>query len=259
MNERVERLVRIQKSPLVIGHRGLPATWPENTMPSYEAAIVAKADMVELDFRPTTDGVLVCAHDDTIGRYMSKAAPSELRARRFSSFSWKELAAMDFGAWKGEQFAGTRLATLEQVLERFIRGVDAAAAPVLLIEHKDGTPEETLTLLKRFDATEQVIVQSFDWTFLRGIHALAPELALVALGGGAVTASRIGDLLATGSRAAHWSDYSLRSSEVEALHAAGLPVWAYTLNSETSWRGARQIGLDGITTDRCDVVRDAMK
>jgi len=32
----------------------------------------------------------------------------------------------------------------------------------------------------------------------------------------------------------------------------GLKVWSYTLNNETTWRGAQSMGLDGVTTDFCD-------
>jgi glycerophosphoryl diester phosphodiesterase len=38
--------------PLVIGHRGAPAREPENTMPSFRAALAAGVDLVEFDVAP---------------------------------------------------------------------------------------------------------------------------------------------------------------------------------------------------------------
>ena len=73
--------------PKVIGHRGLPSRFPENTISSYEAAIAAGADMVELDFYCTADGALVCIHDPTLNRYLAAEAPVSLADRPIRSFS----------------------------------------------------------------------------------------------------------------------------------------------------------------------------
>lgn len=51
------------KQPLVIGHRGLPGLFPEETRPSYEAAADAGADALEEDLHLTKDCVLVARHN----------------------------------------------------------------------------------------------------------------------------------------------------------------------------------------------------
>ena len=48
---------------------------------------------------------------------------------------------------------------------------------VAMIEHKAGKASDLLDELCRLDVVERVIVQSFDWSFLRAIHALEPKLA----------------------------------------------------------------------------------
>jgi glycerophosphoryl diester phosphodiesterase len=55
-------------APAVIAHRGASATWPENTLAAFEAAVRARADMIELDVRLTSDGGLVVMHDPDVGR-----------------------------------------------------------------------------------------------------------------------------------------------------------------------------------------------
>src|SRR2546425_6576457 len=52
-----------ERWPAVVAHRGASATHPENTLESFEAAVEASADVVELDVRLTADGVLVVSHD----------------------------------------------------------------------------------------------------------------------------------------------------------------------------------------------------
>jgi glycerophosphoryl diester phosphodiesterase len=49
--------------PLVIGHRGLPGLFPEETQPSYEAAADAGADSLEEDLHLSKDCVLVARHN----------------------------------------------------------------------------------------------------------------------------------------------------------------------------------------------------
>ncbi|WP_341678024.1 glycerophosphodiester phosphodiesterase family protein [Niveibacterium sp. SC-1] len=49
--------------PLVIGHRGLPGLYPEETRPAYEAAADAGADSLEEDLHLTKDCVLVARHN----------------------------------------------------------------------------------------------------------------------------------------------------------------------------------------------------
>ncbi len=50
-------------APLVIGHRGLPGLYPEETQKAYEAAADAGADSLELDLHLTKDCVPVARHN----------------------------------------------------------------------------------------------------------------------------------------------------------------------------------------------------
>ena len=45
-----------QAHPIVVAHRGAPLIEPENTIPSFEAAVAAGADAVEFDVRLSADG-----------------------------------------------------------------------------------------------------------------------------------------------------------------------------------------------------------
>src|SRR5262245_14376533 len=53
---------------LVIAHRGDSKVAPENTLPAFESAVRAQADLVELDYFHSSDGVPVVFHDDTLDR-----------------------------------------------------------------------------------------------------------------------------------------------------------------------------------------------
>jgi glycerophosphoryl diester phosphodiesterase len=53
---------------LAVAHRGDPVAQRENTIPAFEAAVAAGADMVELDVWPSADGVAAVLHDETLDR-----------------------------------------------------------------------------------------------------------------------------------------------------------------------------------------------
>lgn len=53
---------------LVVAHRGDSFVAPENTLPAFRAAIQAKADLVELDYRHSPDNVPVVLHAEKLGR-----------------------------------------------------------------------------------------------------------------------------------------------------------------------------------------------
>jgi glycerophosphoryl diester phosphodiesterase len=55
-------------APLVVAHRGASAVEAENTLPAFERAISAGADVVEFDVRITADGGAVVMHDPDVSR-----------------------------------------------------------------------------------------------------------------------------------------------------------------------------------------------
>src|SRR6478672_4909351 len=57
-----------QPGPLVIAHRGDSVHAPENTLPSFASAVKLKADLVELDYYHSADGVPVVIHDNFLDR-----------------------------------------------------------------------------------------------------------------------------------------------------------------------------------------------
>ena len=54
--------------PLLVAHRGYAALYPENTLPSCEAALRAGACFIEIDVQLSADGVPVLFHDHNLAR-----------------------------------------------------------------------------------------------------------------------------------------------------------------------------------------------
>lgn len=94
---------------IIVGHRGVAGTYPENTRVSVQAAINLGLSWVEVDVQPTKDNVLVVCHDHTIDRCSNGKG-------RIDEYTLAELKQLDFGAWFDPRFAGETIMTLEELL-----------------------------------------------------------------------------------------------------------------------------------------------
>ena len=74
--------------PLIIGHRGSPDRFPDNSRDGVRAALDAGADGVEVDVRRCAEGVWVCVHDRSLGgRPVAAWAFSDLRRKGVPSLA----------------------------------------------------------------------------------------------------------------------------------------------------------------------------
>lgn len=96
---------------LIVAHRGASYAAPENTIPSFELAFNENADFVEADFWLTKDNEIVCIHDSNTKRVTKEKIRLNVRTSTLS-----ELKKLDVGSWKGNEFKGTKIPTLQEVL-----------------------------------------------------------------------------------------------------------------------------------------------
>lgn len=247
-----------QTLPQIAAHRGLAWRYPANTMIAFEAAAACHPDYIELDFHSTSDGQIICVHDRTLDRYVKDTQP-ELVGVPVSAMTLQKLLTIDVGCDTGpgakDTFKNTMMPTLESVLRRFVCENDSAYLAnrsKLMIEHKSGPALHLFELLKKVDVNmDRVVVMSFDWTYLADLRRLSGDVSLALLGNGEVTAASIQTAIDLHAVAMHWNT-TLTTDAIAMIHAAKLQAWMYTLNHELQWRGGVQMGLDVITTDRCD-------
>ena len=98
-------------------HRGVSTECPENTMPAFRKAVEQGYPIIELDPRFTADDVCVIHHDPTINRTCRTAAGEAFEEpRSITEITWEELQTLDAGLWFGEEFRGTKVPQLAEVL-----------------------------------------------------------------------------------------------------------------------------------------------
>ena len=250
--ERLRALAR--ERPMVVAHRGSSHEYPENTLPAFEAAVRERTDLVELDFHATSDGVLVCLHDEDLDRTTDAEQVLGRKKVKVAETPLSDISRLDAGRWKDSRFAGTPLPTLSGALETI------GKRTLVMVERKQGSPSSLLEVLRKLDLVDEVLVQSFDWDWLEEIHRLEPRLALAALGKDPLTPELLERLGRTGACMAHWDARKLRLEDVGVLKDRGYLVAVYTIDEDIGFIGAAAAGADAITTNRparlVELIRD---
>lgn len=253
-----------ENRPLVIAHRGFSATAPENTLPAFQLAMAAQADLVELDYHHTRDHLPVVIHDHTLDRTTDATNRWRRTGLAVSKSDWADLAPLDAGRWFHPLFADTRLLLLPTAVSNIQSGA------VTLIERKAGDAASCAALLRRHGWVNEVVVQAFDWEFLAALHQLEPAQVLGALGpwksfrGKELSEAEkelsprwVDEAAAIGARAVVWNRQVTREA-VEHAHRRGLKVWTYTINDPALVRQLVSVGVDGIISDNPALVWRAL-
>ncbi|MFH5821104.1 glycerophosphodiester phosphodiesterase [Georgenia sp. AZ-5] len=249
---------------ITVAHRGASAYAPENTLPAVELGAEMKADLVEIDVQATADGELVVIHDTTLARTTDVEQKFPDRAPwNVGDFTFEEIRTLDAGSWFGEEYAGTQIPTLQEVLD----ALDGRAG--LLLEAKAPAlyPGIEQTIAEELDgegwlragaASGRLVVQSFDWGFMEAFNALAPEVPAGLLGDPPGDDAALAEL-ATWADQVNPSHTRVTGEVVERIHDAGLEIMPYTVDDADRMRELVELGVDGVITNRPDVLIDVLE
>ncbi|MFF9276380.1 glycerophosphodiester phosphodiesterase [Streptomyces griseosporeus] len=254
--------------PTVIAHRGASAYAPENTLAAIDKAAELGIRWVENDVQRTKDGELVVIHDDNLKRTTDAEEVFPDRAPwKVKDFTAAEIARLDAGSWFGPAYAGARVPTLTQYLRRVEHNRQKLLLEIKNPELYPGIEQQTLKVLAnqgwldQLHVKSRLIVQSFSTDSLRAVHGLKPAVKTGFLGTPAVA-----DLPAYAAFAdqINPSYGSISAGYVAAVHAftgvhgKALEVFTWTVNDAATAQRVAGYGVDGIITNKPDVVRDAV-
>ena len=150
------------------GHRGASGYYPENTLPSFQAAADMKADGIELDIHLTKDGEIVVCHDEMLDR--TSNATGLLCERTLA-----ELKELDF-SYTFKDMGPVQIPTMKEVFE-LIRPTDL----IINIELKTGCldypgiEEKILQLTEEMGMEDRVIYSSFNHYSIMKLKKLCPS------------------------------------------------------------------------------------
>jgi glycerophosphoryl diester phosphodiesterase len=158
---------------VVVAHRGASRSAPENSMNAFRNAIEAGADVIELDVQETADGVIVVTHDRDLMRMAGDP-------RAIAELSFAELRKLDIGRRRGAEFAGERIATLEEVIA-LARGKAKLQIELKYYGKDQGLAEKVADLIRRESFENECEVSSLSNEGLMKAKKRNPRLSVIAL------------------------------------------------------------------------------
>jgi glycerophosphoryl diester phosphodiesterase len=249
-------------SPWLVAHRGGSRLAPENTLPAFDRAAALGADAIETDVRLSLDGVVMVFHDEDTGALTGE--PGTVEARTVAELGRLD-AAHSFTEDGGGSFplrgAGIRIPTFAEALRRYPRmrfnvdakSVDPALADALARVLREARAEDRVCVGSFFDGQAERL-----GALLPGVARFLPEQAatrhvLAAKSGAAPVGLPGGYDLA--DLPARMGDLTVVDPPVlDHFHRLGIPVHVWTVDEEDEMRALLALGVDGIVTDRPDLL-----
>ncbi len=217
---------------LRIGHRGARAYAPENTLASFKKAMEIGVDAVELDVRKTKDNQLVVIHDADVKRTTnSEGLVSELTLKEIKSFSAD----------------GEKIPTLDETLDFLDKKVK------VFIELKEtGIEEQTLSIVHAKGLEKNVVIISFLEEALKKVRESDKDIET-----GLIYAKHKNPIKAALELKANYLFALYRfthTANVQKAHENGLKVVVWTINTPDEVEVYAKKGVDGIASDKPDIL-----
>jgi glycerophosphoryl diester phosphodiesterase len=239
-------------TPIAFAHRGGSLVESnvgiENSMEAFTHAYELGYRYLETDVHVSADGRVYAFHDDTLERMTSNPAA---------------IASLTADLVDGELLGGrVAIPTLEALLTRL------PDARLNIDVKSDAAVEETCAVIEDYEAIDRVLLASFDHSRLQQIRRRLPAIATSASSREAalvkfLPASVLKLLRVPGAVCLQVpeSRHGIRVVTrrfVRRVHALGLQVHVWTVDDADSMNRLLDLGVDGIITDRTDILKDVL-
>jgi glycerophosphoryl diester phosphodiesterase len=250
-------------TPVILGHRGAAGVAPENTLVAFERGLADGAHIIESDIHVTRDGVPVLIHDPDLDRTTSGSGP--VLEQTFADLQTLD-AGCSFRLDHGEEAPyagqGIRVPSVREAFESF---PDAPFNFEIKTKARD-VIDSVLTLIQEFDREERTLLVAGEDPIQASLRqALAESGIRPALG------ASLGDIVDIVRGASEGQAHSSDSMAIQIpLHfgenrlvtpdliahcrAYGVQIHVWTINDPGVMSELLDQGIDGIVTDRPDIM-----
>lgn len=228
--------------PRVCAHRGFNTVAPENSMPAFGAAVAMGAEEIEFDLWFTADGEVVSIHDPTLERVSNGTG-------HVKDYTLSELRSLDFGSVRGAQFAGMKIPTFEEILEKF------ACHCVMNIHLKTmgERPEyldRVIGLIRRYDCEKYVYLMCGIDEVLERLQREYPDIArCCGAGKGSARFEIVERAIKYGCKKLQFYKDCITPEMVEKAHAHGIVCNAFYADDPARAERYLDMGVDVILTN----------
>jgi glycerophosphoryl diester phosphodiesterase len=228
----------------------------ENSLAAFRRAASEGYRYLETDVHATRDGVVVVLHDPTLDRTTDSSG---------------EVAKLNWAALRSAKVCGRepvcRLVDLLEELPQALLNIDvkanSAVAPVL-------------DLLHRTSVWHRVCLASFSEARLQRLRRAAGPRLLTSIGPASVAALRLRSMSPLRRNAKRSAAASIRGelaqlpvraygipmvdrALVRYAHQCGMEVHVWTVDRAVEMEALLELGVDGLITDRPDLLRDVLR
>lgn len=237
-------------TPMIMAHRGYSSMAPENTLPAFKMCLDEGFTAAELDVQLLKDGTLIVMHDDNL-----------LRTTGVNKNVWEvtydEIKDLDNGAFFDAEYAGTKIATLDEVLKLAGSGKDKLFLNIEIKRngHDEGITQKVVDTIVENDYLSNCDITSQDYSTLEEVREINPSVLTAytsAIGIGNIDSLEAADIISIQETFATYEN-------IERLHNAGKHVFVWTVNEQDTMEHLVSLNVDAILTNDpqlCKVVID---
>jgi len=250
---------------MVIAHQGGNHLWPDNTLFAFQNALDLGVDVLEMDLHITSDDVLVIIHDETVDRTTDGSGEVE-------QMTLAEIKALDAGYhWTRDEGAtypyrgqGIRIPTLEEVFQAF----PGQRMTIEIKKTERSMAAPFCAMIRKYNMQERVLVASFHDERMAEFRAECPEVATSSARQETtifvlLTKVFLGGLVSPEFHSLQVPKESsgitvMTPGFVQAAHARNLKVEPWTINDPEQMKLYLEWGVDGMITDRPDLLLEIL-
>lgn len=252
------------KRPLVIAHQGGGDLWPGDTMYAFEHAVALGADVLEMDAHITQEGQIVLMHDERVDRTTDGTGLIEdLTLDQLLKLD----AAYDFSPDNGQTFPFRGKGILVPTLDELFKKFPQMRYIVEIKLTRNPIDKPLCELIRSRGMQDRVLVASFHDEAMAAFRESCPEVATSASRQEVASFVLLGKVFLSGLLSPRFNALQVpyEPSEsynipvmterfVREAHVKNLSVEPWTVNEPDLMRLYIGWGVDGIITDRPDLM-----
>ena len=239
----------------VVAHRGFSHIAPENTLSSIRAAIEVGAQGCEMDLYQTIDGVDFLQHDGDFKRTGGLDVKT-------GSITSKKLRSLDAGSWKGAKFIGEKFPTYDEALALL---AESDCRPVIEVK-ANGIEEKVVEGIRQYGLVGKAVIIDFSAERVKKFRQIAPEIpcAWLVSFDGETSVAEAGDRIISQLKECRTNLVDMHFDKLcpelrDRLQKEGIHIWCWTVDNPEDIERMIDLGIESITTNRPDLVLEALK
>ncbi|HEY8892142.1 MAG TPA: glycerophosphodiester phosphodiesterase family protein [Clostridium sp.] len=206
---------------------------------------------IETDVQLTKDGILVLIHDEMVDRTTNGHG-------NVLDFTYNELNKLDAGSWKGEEFTGIRIPTVEELIY-----ITIDKNIIINFEIKNGIviyediEQKLIDLIYKHKMKEKVILSSFNHYSIVKCHKISKEIKT-----GILYIEEIykpyNYVKTVGANAIHPHFNVMNEEIIKEVKKHKIQINVFTVDNEEQMRFYIDMKVDGIITNYPDKLHKIM-